>query len=241
MALDWLQLCDTQVEKCSFSFCFQHSKGRCRSWTVSRASAAHTTLQLSARVTGQPRSFRIAPRTGPKLRVAGLANFGYQLNSLHPPRPDIDAMIVPEPSRRVRFIFTATSLDGKGVQLQEVHLFGVNAAGSPVVLDIIAAENPNGASAPGAEISEGPGQVIDGNVETPGSKWLDLNMATRGNSTLVLTLAEPAVVVSYEFYTANHARGRDPIEWTFWSENERGEWLLLDSRRINDPTPLDFS
>eukprot|EP00965_Chrysotila_dentata_P161484 5333324-Pleurochrysis_carterae.AAC.1 len=59
-------------------------------------------------------------------------------------------------------------------------------------------------------------------------------MATNGYSVLEIRLAQPAIVVAYQLYTANHAFGRNPVAWTFWRKLS-GEWQLLDTRSAIAP------
>ena len=98
---------------------------------------------------------------------------------------------------RVRFVFTATrKLNGKAadeVQLQEVVLRAIG--GEAIIVE--RATNPGGASPPG----QGASMVID----KGGSKWIDLNLASRRESVLELSLAASVVdrVASYELFTGN--------------------------------------
>ena len=75
-----------------------------------------------------------------------------------------------------------------------------------------------------------------------GSKWLDYNIATAQNmdgranynSTLLLTLAAPAHVASYELITADDSIQRDPSSWTFYGQYDDA-WVPLKTEEVVPP------
>ena len=75
-----------------------------------------------------------------------------------------------------------------------------------------------------------------------GSKWLDYNIATAQNmdgranynSTLLLTLAAPTHVASYELITADDSSNRDPSSWTFYGQYDDA-WLPLKTEEVVPP------
>ena len=134
-------------------------------------------------------------------------------------------------SEEYRFVFTKVR-GGVGwahIQLQEVRLYGANAS---MPLSIASISNPGGAS----PTNQPPADAIDGDLTTPGSKWLDLNFGEVGNSTLLLRMASPQVVAAYGLMTANDVERRDPVSWEF-SRNVEGEWVVMDTQD-DFPAPM---
>jgi len=97
--------------------------------------------------------------------------------------------------------------------------------------------NPGGRSPISAGKDEGPSNVMDGDTTSAASKWIDINFGQEGNSTLVLTVDEPPVVLSYEFFMTNNARGRDPIIWDVYKGVDSRGWLLVDHRDVSGSLP----
>jgi hypothetical protein len=95
------------------------------------------------------------------------------------------------------FKFSKVRWPPRELQLQEVRLFGIATLTRP--LAIMHASNPGGDSPP----NQGPDDVIDGDLTTLGSKWLDANMQTTSESTLILQLERPRIVGAYQLFTAN--------------------------------------
>ena len=72
--------------------------------------------------------------------------------------------------------------------------------------------------------------AVDGNT---GTKWLDFNKGP-----LVLDCGAPALIDGYRWATANDARDRDPVRWSFEGSHDNLAWTLLDDRTDADyPTP----
>ena len=95
----------------------------------------------------------------------------------------------------VKFVFTAVQAAQRYLQLQEVELR--DATGG--LLPVQSAENLAGAS-PNAQTAS---RVIDGDRLTKSSKWIDSSMLESGSSVLVLHLARPQPVATYDLWTAN--------------------------------------
>lgn len=157
---------------------------------------------------------------------------------------------VQEESSLYKFVFLETRTLGRALMLQELMLYGE----SGQRIAIAEASNPSGVY----NSWEGPEKAIDGVSQGTGSKWLDQAMATRGNSTLLLFLTEPQLVMSYELVRGQGSGfGRDPISWEFYRFLEaggggepvtadtlsqaEGEWLLVDQRRNLRPPLTAFA
>ena len=126
----------------------------------------------------------------------------------------------------IKFVFTAVAQAGQDLQLQEVELFGPDGQ-----LNITSASNPYGESVNGQDASK----AIDGNKVDKWSKFLDLNMDARGNSTLVLELSSAQMVTAYELWTANDKPlKRDPQSWEVYRAPDglatTEGWVLVDSQ-----------
>lgn len=84
--------------------------------------------------------------------------------------------------------------------------------------------------------NEGPGKLVDGNVNT---KWLDLYIAfgtSLKGSTLLFDFSGEYNINGYNWYTANDFAGRDPTDWTVEVSNDGSTWFELDSVENYDPT-----
>ena len=129
----------------------------------------------------------------------------------------------------IKFVFTAVAQAGQDLQLQEVELFGPDGQ-----LNVTSASNPYGESVNGQDASK----AIDGNKVDKWSKFLDLNMDARGNSTLVLELSSAQMVIAYELWTANDKPlKRDPQSWEVYRAPDglatTEGWVLVDLSLIH--------
>ncbi|KAL1518631.1 hypothetical protein AB1Y20_002919 [Prymnesium parvum] len=131
-------------------------------------------------------------------------------------------------TQAVRFRFSRVRHASRECSLQEVQLFALGE--DPVPISHVA--NPGGSSPP----RQGPANLADGELSSTHSKWVDLNMAAAGSSTLELTLASPQPLRAYTFWTANDNPGRDPTAWQVFWATPRG-WLLADEQH-DFPAPL---
>ena len=115
-----------------------------------------------------------------------------------------------------------------GIQLSDIAFF--EDADKNVPITIVNASNPGGDTA-------NPNQaawpnIADGNVTT---KWYDGNMRLgiegmpNPTSTLVLHLAEPKPVVSYQLFSGNDVVRRDPVAWSFGILREDGSYEVLST------------
>eukprot|EP01052_Picozoa_sp_SAG31_P014901 SAG31_NODE_942_length_10853_cov_24.620420_1_plen_1141_part_10 len=117
------------------------------------------------------------------------------------------------------------------VQLAEMDFYSV----SGTMLEVASVENPGGNN-PG---NGRPANVINGahalhecleeGNDCSNLKWLDFN---RGD--IVVTFAEPTVVGSYNWMTANNAPARDPTKWTLEASNDGSDWAVVDEANAND-------
>ncbi len=85
--------------------------------------------------------------------------------------------------------------------------------------------NPEGEQAPGAEVSEGPAQVNDGDT---GTKWFD-----RLRQPLVFDFGQDVSVNGYRWATANAAPLRDPVRWIIEGSDDISNpnaWIEIDDR-----------
>ena len=132
----------------------------------------------------------------------------------------------------IKFVFTAVQAAQRYLQLQEVELR--DAAGG--LVPVQGADNPGGVS-PNSQM---PSRAIDGDTSSKASKWLDSSMSDSGSSTLLLHLARPQLVASYDLWTANdNPRKRDPTSWqVFLQDTPDGPWRLADNRTAVQP-PLE--
>jgi hypothetical protein len=97
---------------------------------------------------------------------------------------------------KITFLSTR-SQSGWAVQLQEIRL--LDSAGRPVPsASVRSVRNPNGRS----PRAQGVGNLFDGDVSHSFGKFVDMNMADQGSSTILFTIEE-AFLSAYEFVTAN--------------------------------------
>ena len=81
------------------------------------------------------------------------------------------------------------------------------------------------ASVPGGSspATEGPAMINDGRLDT---KWLDFT-----KKSLILTFAQPVLVKSYKWATANDHAERDPVKWSLEGSNDGTSWNSIDGSR----------
>ena len=120
---------------------------------------------------------------------------------------------VGEVVQALRFTFTGTRHPRRELQLQEIQLFG---ASSNMALDLQHASvtNPGGRSPARQHVR----RLLDGDMLTSHSKFVDLMMAARGHSIVEIWLPPDMpraqrCIAAYAFITANDNPGRDPTSW----------------------------
>ena len=136
-----------------------------------------------------------------------------------PPTPPKPPMAPPAPPAMPghlswRFDFTevrlpVTAFSGdNAIQLGAIFLYDANGNKLPVKR----ISNPGGSSS----ATQQPTNLLT-NVSgvQAGNKWYDGAFASRGASTLIFELEQPAYVHHYEFYTAFDVNRRDPKSWSF--------------------------
>ncbi|GAA5481149.1 lectin-like domain-containing protein [Haloferula sargassicola] len=132
------------------------------------------------------------------------------------------------------FRFEPTGIIGGGTQIQLseftfslggtlLNLNDNNGSGTEVVTVTAASgtQDPNAA--------EGPGKVLDGDVNT---KWFH----GAPLEPLDFTFTAPVTIDAYNWASANDsvAFGRSPVSWNFYGSDDGATWTLLDSR-LNEP------
>ena len=105
------------------------------------------------------------------------------------------------PTRALRFTFTEVLERGRELQIQELQLFSADRDRPPIAIASIA--NPGGESPP----RQGVRKLIDGDVVSRHSKFLDAAMARRGVSVIEIGFDSPQLVVAYQLWTANDNPG----------------------------------
>ncbi|KAL3911503.1 MAG: hypothetical protein SGPRY_008670 [Prymnesium sp.] len=126
--------------------------------------------------------------------------------------------------------FSAVRQPGRECSLQEVQLFSPSSSDP---LPVAAISNPQGQSPPFQRSSN----LIDQDLTSARSKWVDVSMRFSGFSTLVFSFPSPTPLRAYAFWTANDNPGRDPTAWQIHLQMAEGAWRLA-SEHAGFPAPL---
>ena len=123
----------------------------------------------------------------------------------------------------IRFVFTATAQMNCEFQLQELQLFSTTAEDAkPIAIKHV--HSPGGHS----PLRQAASMLVDGNIASPWSKYVNMNHATDQQTTLEFGLeALDTQVAAYQLFTANDNPGRDPTAWTVSRLTSDGQWELL--------------
>ena len=120
-------------------------------------------------------------------------------------------------------VFTQTSKRPE-CQLQELQLFASTSAdANPIPIRHV--HNPGGRS----PLRQVPAMLIDGNIESAWSKFINLNHVTDGQTILEFGFQAPVSVLAYQLFTANDNPGRDPTAW-YVSVLVDGQWYIVHVR-----------
>jgi len=128
-------------------------------------------------------------------------------------------------SQQYKFVITRNRNAIDQVQLQEIKLYGPQEE----LLKVQSASNPGGENGVN---NQGPGNLVDGDVTSPSSKWIDLAFGNNNASILLISLESEQVLRSYELFMANDARGRDPMAWQLSLLDSSG-WEEIDARDLD--------
>ena len=122
------------------------------------------------------------------------------------------------------FVFTGVrGPNADGIALSEIGLF--DAAGATIA--VVDATNPGGDN-----YGNSPSKLVDGNTD---GKWYDYEFSVSGQSVVVLSLATPAVVASYQMTSAKDVPKRDPTDWRFGIQRADGSFEVLSVVTAADP------
>ena len=131
-------------------------------------------------------------------------------------------------STTYRFTFSAIRFTDPvvdGIQLSQLSLYGPTGE----ALAVSSATNPGGVNHPNQRANN----LVDGNVAT---KWFDGGFNVTTNSVLLVTLASPSLLTTYELTTASDVPRRDPMSWTLERLHpSTGAWVPLST--IDSWTP----
>ena len=119
---------------------------------------------------------------------------------------------------RGKFGDDPNAINGGAIHFGELKIFDSN--GDLIEIDVLKSANPRGKNPP----NQGPNGAVDG---TRGLKFVDANFVANGMTSMIFAVeGEPDMIRGYEFFTANDAPSRDPVEWKFYgSRTADGPWL----------------